>query len=113
MSFSVKQKDTRPVYLVQLVDASTGSNVPINLTNATSVTFKMRVHGGTGAPKVTAAATIVDAVNGKVQYTFTSANLDTVGTFDVEFEILWNDGGIETVPNDSYLTVIVVNDLDD
>lgn len=112
MAFTIKQSDTRPVYAVQLVDQSTGSNVPIDLTTATSVLFKMRTQGSTGSPLVSAAMTVTDAANGKVQYTFQTTDLATVGTYDVEFSITWNDGGVETVPNASYLTIVVVNDLD-
>lgn len=114
MAFTVKQHDTAPSYVVDLADEfGLPGETPINLTTATSVKFLMRETGGTGAPKVTAAMTIVDAANGRVQHDWGATDTDTVGTFDIEFEITWSDGTIETVPNDSYLSVEVVDDLDD
>lgn len=112
MAFTIKQSDTRPVYAVQLVDQSTGVNVAINLSTATTVLFKMRKTGTTGAPQISSAMTITDAVNGKVQYTFGPTDLATAGSYDVEFEITWNDGGVETVPNSTVLNITVIDDLD-
>jgi hypothetical protein len=114
MAFTAKQHDTAPSYVVDLKDNfGLVGQTAINLTAATSVTFLMRKHGQTGAPKVSSAMTVVDAANGRVQHNWGATDLDTVGSFDVEFEIAWSDGTIETVPNGSYLTVEVVDDLTD
>ena len=110
--FTIKQNDTRPVYVTTLQDNVDTTPVAIDLTNATGVKFKMRTHGSTGIPKVNQPMAFVNRANGQVSYTWTTGDTDTVGTYDVEFEITWNDGGIETVPNDSYKTVNVVDDLD-
>lgn len=85
---------------------------PIDLTDATEVNFLMRLHGSTDPPAIRSPMTITDAVNGTVQYAWQAGDTDTAGDYDVEFEITWNDGGVETVPNDSYLTVRIVDDLD-
>jgi hypothetical protein len=113
VSYVVKQNDTRPVYAVQLFDLfGTPKQKPLNLTNATQIKFKMRKTGSPGAPKVDRNMTITDPLNGKAELVWLAADLDTVGTFDVEFEITWADLGVETVPNDGYLAVKVVDDLD-
>ncbi len=112
MAFTIKENDTRPAYVAALKDDyGLPSESAINLTAATSVKFKMRPVAG-GALKVDGTMTIVSAAAGTVQYVWIAADTDTVGTFDVEYEITWSDGGVETVPNDGYDTVIVVDDLD-
>lgn len=115
MAFNIKRRDTRPAYVVDLVDnAGLDDEAPINLTTATSVTFKMRTAGAADitAPKVSSAMTVVDATNGRVRHNWSTAHTDTPGEYAVEFEIAWSDGGIETVPNDGYMTINVVEDLD-
>jgi hypothetical protein len=114
MAFTAKQHDTAPAYVADLADDfGLVSEAPINLTSATSVRFLMRKNGQTGTPKVSSVMTVTDAANGRVQHNWGTADLDTVGTYDVEFEITWTDGTIETVPNDTYLTINVVDDLTD
>lgn len=115
MAFSIKRHDTRPAYIVDLVDnfGLTGQ-AAINLAAATSITFKMREADSpdSQAPKVSRAMTVVDASSGRVRHNWIVGDTDTTGDFSVEFEILWSDGGVETVPNNAYLVVSVVEDLD-
>ena len=35
----------------------------------------------------------------------------TNGNWEYEFEITWLDGNIQTVPSDSYLDLIIVDDI--
>lgn len=112
MPFQIKQGDTRPAYTAQLLDRyGLPGQVPLDLTNATQVLFKMRERGSTGLV-VDTAMTITNPTSGIVQHVWDANDTRNVGLFDVEFEITWTDGGIETVPNGSYLSVEVVDDLD-
>lgn len=113
MAFEIKQDDTRPVYVVPLVENFGTTNDPIDLSTATSVQFFMRLQGDTGPPKVDAAAVVTDDVNGEVTYTWVAGDTDTVGTFEAEFQITWADGGIQTIPNNSYFEIAVIGDLGD
>jgi 5-hydroxyisourate hydrolase-like protein (transthyretin family) len=113
MAFSIKNGDTAPAYVVDLQDDVDTTPVAINLTSATSVTFKMRLADTSGVPAVDAVMDITTAASGRVTYEWAPGDTDETGTYDVEFEILWNDGTIETVPNSGYNTVIVTDDLDD
>lgn len=113
MAFVIKQDDTRPIYELPLVENFGTSNDPINLSTATSVQFFMRLQGDTGPPKVDGAAVVEDDVNGVVSYTWVAGDTDTVGTYEAEFQITWGDGGLQTVPNDSYFEIEVKGDLGD
>jgi hypothetical protein len=113
MAFYIKNGDTSPAYVVDLQDDVDSTPAAINLTSATSVTFKMRPTGTTGAPTVDAVMDITTAASGRVTYEWQAGDTDDPGEYDVEFEILWNDSTIETVPNSGYMTVHVTDDLDD
>jgi hypothetical protein len=110
--FIIKQNDTRPRFVVPLMEqVGTEDEAPIDLTDATSVKFLMREKGDSGPPKVDDSADISDALTGEVTYTWATGDTDTVGEFEAEVEITWDDGGIETVPNASYWDITILDDL--
>lgn len=113
MAFQIKNGDTAPAYVVDLVDNADTAPTAINLTTATSVTLKMRATGTTGAPYLNEAMAITTAGSGRCTYEWQTGDTDTPGTYNAEFEIAWNDGTIETVPNAGYLTIVITDDLDD
>lgn len=111
MAFKIKQNDTRPIYISQLVDHyGLPEQAPIDLTTATAVRFIMG-NGGVEDPVAEGDCTIEDPDAGIVSYEWAVGDTDTVGTFKVEFEITWADGGIETVPNEGYKEVTIGDDL--
>jgi hypothetical protein len=103
---TVKQNDTRPTLSITLKEGSPAT--PINLTTATSVAFYMKTAAGS---LITRAATITSASGGVVSVTFQAADTATIGTYNCELQITWNDGGIETVPNNGYFSLEIVDDL--
>lgn len=114
MAWTIKQHDTAPPYVAALRnDFGETSESALDLTDATSVYFLMRPSGvGDVTPTIRALCTIDDAVNGLVTYQWVTGDTDITDTYDVEFEIDWSDGTIQTVPNDGYMTVVVEDDLD-
>lgn len=103
----LKQNDQKPAATTTL---SRGTTV-VDLTNATSVTFKMRQHGS-NVLKVDAAAVVTDAVNGEVEYRWVSGDTDSSGDYYAEWQVLWNDGDLETFPTLTYDIVVIHGDLD-
>lgn len=106
MTFYVKKNDTSPAMLATLQDASFAA---IDITGA-SVRFHMRPIGATQVT-VDAAATIVDALAGKVMYEWQAADTATIGAYQAEFEVTYADASIETFPNDAYIRVKIVDDI--
>lgn len=89
----------------------------LSLAAASSVLFLAKNTGttqGAGATSlvIKGPMTIASAVQGYVTYTFGASDLILADTYNVEYEILWQAGGTETVPNDSYDTFTVVADLE-
>lgn len=104
--FKIKQNDTSPGIEAILKDSD---NNPINLTGA-SLRFIMAKYNSTEL-KVDASATIVTAAEGLIKYDWIIGDTDESGTFKAEFEVTYNDGTIETFPNDGYLTIEIDPEL--
>lgn len=107
--FTIKQDDRLPEIVATLLDSQSPA-VAVNLTGVTGVRFIM-TNKLTGVKKVDAAATIVDAVNGIVKYSWVSADTTETGTFNGEFEVQFADTRLETFPNSRYIQIKVVPDL--
>lgn len=104
---TIKEGDRLPVLTATLKDAD---GVAIPLGTATSVKFLM-ASKTTGTLKVDANATIVDAAAGQISYAWGANDTDTPGTYQCEFEILWNSGKKQTVPTVGYFDIMVEPDL--
>jgi hypothetical protein len=103
--FYIKQNDTRPDLIVQLLD---GSGDAVALPNGTEVKFFMRKNGRT-APKVNGVvSTIDDPGTGKVRHSWLSSHTDEVGNYLGEFQVVFPDDSIETFPNDGYIDIQVM-----
>ena len=87
-----------------------GNGSAVVLTGAT-VVFSMRVEPA-GAVKVSAAAaTVIDAEAGIVEYLLTAANRDTADDYEAEFQVTFVGGGIQTFPGRGYILVHVADDI--
>lgn len=106
MAIYVKKDDRRPHAAAQLKDANGN---PVNISGMT-VKFLMR-NKSTGVVKVNAAGTIVDGVNGKVEYPWVTGDTDTPAHYEGEFEVTDAVGKKMTFPNDGYVDVFVVADI--
>lgn len=106
MTFYIKQNDTSPALLANLQDAN-GDNV--NITGA-SIRFHMR-QVGKGVTIIDAAAVNVTPLDGLVRYDWQAADTVGPGSYQAEFEVTYADASIETFPNDSYISVEIIDDL--
>jgi hypothetical protein len=82
-----------------------------DLTTAVDVKFIMRPSNG-GTVKVNAAATIVNPSGGVVRYDWLTADTDTPGQFQAEWEVHWPGPKTQTFPTATYHSIEVVADLD-
>ncbi len=102
----VHKGDTEPPLLAVITDED---GVVVNLTGA-SVTFVMR-QLSSNAPVVNAAATIVNAAGGQVQYSWSTQDTALAGLFMGEFHVTDSGGGTYTFPNEGYLEILVEDSL--
>ena len=103
----VKQNDRRPAAPAILKRGGT----IVDLTSATSVTFKMRRINSLDL-KVDNSAYVTDASAGAVEYRWAAIDTDTSGEYLAEWEVLWSDGTTETFPTVDYDIVLITSDLD-
>ena len=109
--FEIKRGDSwRPIEAVLM-----GAEGPIDLTDATEVRLKLR---SDSRIVLTGAVDRLDRPGGKVSYQWsrgddsTPGDLDQVGRYRAEFEIEWDTGDLQTVPNNDYFWVVVYDDLE-
>lgn len=107
MAFRIKQNDTLPYLSFQIFEPD--GSTPLDVTNAREINLCVRHRGGEVILKN--PCVVVNAEQGLCQYIWSAADTRTAGVFQYEFEITWGDGNIQTVPVDSYLELIIVDDI--
>jgi hypothetical protein len=113
MAFSIKQNDTRPLFVVVLKDDfGEPGEAPVNLTTAGGTAFFNMRAANAGAVKITrGTALVTNAAAGEVTYSWTATDTNTPGAFEAELEVQWTGGKVETFPNDGYWDVTVTDDI--
>lgn len=109
MAFELKRNDLRPRFRVQLTQTNPAlptEQIPVDLTDAASIDFKM----GDGTTTVEGPASFVDRTEGIVEYVWTAGDTDTAGDFNCEFEVMWGSEP-QTFPSAGYFTVRINPDL--
>lgn len=85
---TVTQGDNKPDVLATIRDTATGD--PLDLTDADSVFFRMRKPNDQRWT-VNSVATITDAPNGRVRYSWGSNDLANDGDYEAYFHVVWSD----------------------
>jgi hypothetical protein len=106
MAFVMKKGDRRPRYRVSL----TVGGSPVDLTGATGVRFIMKTSPAAGSATVDAAATVVTAASGIVEYAWGPTDTTTSGIYVIEFEVNWA-GEKQTFPSVGYFDCTIADDL--
>ena len=114
MAFKIKQNDTLPVlpFTIFQPDGVT----PQDLTEVTTINIVVRVKGGTNASPVIFKKPCVKETQsggtiGKGHFKFVAADTANPGNFEYEFELVWSDGDIQTVPVEGYLDLVIIDDI--
>lgn len=102
--YTIKRNDTAPAIEVTLKDA----NGPIDLTNAKAIHIYLK---SASLLVKTSTMTVVDAEAGEVKYVWQKEDLKEAGTYDMEFEITWEDDTVTTIPSTGYNSLEVEADL--
>lgn len=105
MNFTIKRNDDGFVIAYTLVNQD---NTNPNLTGAT-VMFNV---GNDTSLLINKAATIVDAVSGKVSYTMTDQDSLYDGLYKAEFSVTMADGSKITYPRMGYITLNIQKNVD-
>lgn len=107
--FEIKQDSTMPRLETVLLD---GDGQPLDLTNATSVTLRMRLCAHPRTLKLAnATAGFTASATGEVWYQWVAGDTDTVGKYDIQWTVTYPGGGVEKVPSKGFDQVEVTSDL--
>ncbi len=109
LSHIIKQHSNLPGFEVVLLDEHEN---PVDLTNATNVTFKMQLIGD----PTTVGGGLVDILEeeaGSVLYEFTSADTQISGSYLATITATFPGGKVQTFPFNDYWLVSVEPDLTD
>lgn len=108
--WTMKQHDTLPS--IQATFSTLAG--PTDLTAAVSIKFVMSLRTPMGStPKINAIATIVaPATSGVVQYDWIAADVDTIGEYSAEWQVIWPGNKKQTFPTETYHTISIIGDLD-
>ena len=105
MAFVLKKGDTSPVLVATFKDYD-GTAVSI-----VGASVKILVKTLDGTSVVNSPMTITDGTNGVAEYEWQSGDTDTTGTYKVEFEVTFDNGAVETFPNNKYEMMVIKEDL--
>lgn len=102
-AFFLKQGDTAPSIRYTIQDEN---DVAIDLTGATVAFYMQEV--SSGVEKIDgAAATIVDAVNGIVEYQWAAGDSAEANLYLAEFVVTFPGGTQRTSPDPGYIHIVV------
>ena len=104
MSITLKRGDTWPPLVVSVSD----DNGAIDLTTASEIRLLLKSSSYT---LETDPVSPSDAGSGEITYDWQVGDTDNSGTYQLEVEIVWATGQIQTVPNDGYGEVKIIDDL--
>lgn len=110
MTFTIVQNDTAPPISSRLAD----SGEPINLNDVSNIEFHMEDRFGriVVSDDLTGRVNLVDKSAGEVEYTFTNGDLSDVGTYKAEWQVLYNNGKIETFPSSGKVEIEVTEQIE-
>lgn len=117
MALIMKKGDTKPWLVMQILDDykvvnGVATGTPVDLTEAEKVFAAMRDKTKeTGSPKAFGECIFEDRANGIVAYPWVKGDTDTPGDYNVECEVVDNEGGRETFPNVGFGEVKIEKDL--
>lgn len=119
--FTIKRNDTRPIIEIALTRATVmapGSIVQVPALLASQAAWpliasQVKLLGKLTQPLSTFGGpmSIASALGGVVRYAWQAVDTDQEGIFQSECEVTYSDGGIETFPEDGYLSINIVADL--
>src|ERR1041384_760872 len=96
------QGDTKPDLNATLKDSVSGD--PIDLSDVATVRFQMRENTDKRYT-VNAAADFGDKPTGRVRYSWAADDLSRPGTYQVQFELHYNDASIQTTDPTNQIVV--------
>lgn len=112
MTFTIVQNDTAPPISSRLTDS--GTPVDLNTENIGNVRFHMenKYKEIVIDDDLTGRVNVVDPDLGEVEYVWKTGQTENIGTYRAEWQVLYDDGKIETFPSSGKVTIEIVEELE-
>ena len=104
--FIIKENDTSPDIMAVL---KSPEGEVIDLSGAQVKTYMSDYSGEEII--INADAQIIDALEGKVVYSWTEGDTQKPGRYKLEFEVTFADGKVQTYPNQGYIEIEITEDI--
>ena len=109
--FTIKRNDTLPALQICLIDRGClGGKESYNLTGVTGVTFTMASECG-DYKIFNKTAQIISFSAGTIQYNWSAEDTDEAGRFVGEFQMLYSDGNVLSIPQNGHINILITKDL--
>lgn len=109
--FIIKKNNTLPSLQLTLVDRGClGGKEPYNLDGVSGVTFTMT--NNCGDYKVfSKPASILSVSGGTIQYNWSPSDTNEHGKFLGEFQLMYSDGNIMSIPQNGFLQIEISKNI--
>jgi hypothetical protein len=108
VAFIIKQHDLLPNLPFQILDAA---GAPRDCSDVDTVSLVMKPKTGTLPAPFKKECSFTNVATGVGIYDWDSGDTDTSGTMSYEFELVFLNGDIQTVPVDRFLELTIQPDL--
>jgi hypothetical protein len=110
MTFTIVQNDTAPPISSRLSD----SGEVVDLSNVSNVRFHMEdeFKNLVVDADLTGRVNIVNDDLGVVEYVFKPEDTSDVGSYDGEWQVLYDDGKVETFPSRGKVNIEIVEEIE-
>lgn len=105
-TFKIKQNDSKPFLSVTV----TQDGSAVDLTDVSVVKFYMITADNQRTQAVSGTGAVSNASGGVIKYEWAAGDTDTPGEYWAEFELEWDTGEKQTIPEDDGLKVIITED---
>jgi hypothetical protein len=111
MAFTIKKGDTSPTLAATLIDPD-GEPAPLSLASEVEFFLNTPRSDDKISADTSSGVSILNASDGRVSYSWSSGDTDIVGQREAEFVVTFNNGKVQSYPNDGYIYVIVEEDVE-
>lgn len=109
--WQIKQHDTTPPLPLHLTSTDPTTKVTTDIDLSTATRVRVLIARSAGHPPIVDRDVAARPADGRLLFTWQAGDTDTAGTWDVEVEITWGDGTIQTAPGGGYGRIQIVPDL--
>lgn len=109
--WTIKQHDTTPPLPLHLTSTDPATKVTSDIDLSTATKVRVIIARGPGHTPIVDREIPDRPADGHLAYAWAAGETDVSGVFEVEVEITWGDGTVQTVPGGGYGRAQIVPDL--